>query len=196
MFPFIETIKIEGGKIYNLSFHNDRANETRRTFFGNLPAIDLVECINPESFRLRYRCRVEYAENVINVEYFPYHIRPVAMLKLVKDDSIDYSYKSSDRDALNRLFDLRGITDDVLIVRNGLLTDTSIANIALRKGKDWFTPACPLLKGTKRRELLEKGIIKEGNIRIEELNDYTEICLFNAMIEFEEIKLPITNIFK
>ena len=196
MYPFIETIRIEGKKIYNLKYHNDRMNETRRHFFGDVPALDLGDYINPRSFHSRYRCRVEYDREILKVEYFPYHIRPVATLKLIAGDGVDYCHKSSDRDALNRLFALREMQDDVLIVKNGLLTDTSIANIALRKDGCWFTPAHPLLEGTKRKELLERGIIKEAGIKVDEIDNYTEICLFNAMIEFGELSLSVTDIAK
>lgn len=196
MCPFIETIKIEAGKIYNLNYHNIRMNITRRHFFGDVSELDLKDYIDSDMFQSRHRCRVEYAEKILNVEYFPYYIRPVATLKLVLADKIDYSYKSSDRCVLNNLFALRETQDDVLIVREGLLTDTSIANIALCKDGNWFTPARPLLKGTKRQELLEKEIIKEADIKADEIDNYTEIRLFNAMIGFGELNLPISNIIK
>ena len=51
-----------------------------------------------------------------------------------------------------------------LIVKDGYLTDTSIANIALYDGYTWFTPAHPLLRGTKRAELLNKQLIVEKDI--------------------------------
>lgn len=72
-----------------------------------------------------------------------------------------------------------------LIVRRGLLTDTSIANIALFDGKDWFTPKLPLLRGTCRTALIDNGIIKEKDIRPEELSSYSFVRLFNAMINGE-----------
>lgn len=193
---FIETIKIDNGKIYNLEYHNKRMNDTRCCFFGDVSALDLSDYIDATPFQSRHRCRVEYAETILKVEYFPYHIRPVTTLQLVEDNNIDYSYKRSDRSALNYLFNLKGDKADVLIVKNGLLTDTSIANIALYKEGSWFTPLHPLLKGTKRRELLERGIIRETDIKIQELCHYSEICLFNAMIEFGEIKFPVINISK
>ena len=31
MYPFIETIRIEDGQIYNLDYHTERFNETRTT---------------------------------------------------------------------------------------------------------------------------------------------------------------------
>ena len=105
-------------------------------------------------------------------------------------DDIDYACKSTDRSALNRLFARRGAYDDILIVRRHLLTDTSIANIALFDGSHWHTPQHPLLKGTKRAELLDKGILTEKDIRMEELPAYSTIRLFNAMIDWGEAELP------
>lgn len=103
---------------------------------------------------------------------------------------IDYACKSTDRSALNRLFARRGVYDDILIVRRHLLTDTSIANIALFDGSHWHTPQHPLLKGTKRAELLDKGILTEKDIRTEELPAYSTVRLFNAMIDWGEVELP------
>ena len=162
MCPFIETIRIENGKAVNMAFHNYRFNRTRRDIFEcNLP-VNLADFIQPGEYTERTRCRVEYQEEVEKVEYLPYTIRPVNSLKIVTSDGLDYTYKSTDREALNRLFACRGERDDILIVRRGLLTDTSIANIALFDGKDWFTPKLPLLRGTCRTALIDNGIIKEN----------------------------------
>ena len=73
----------------------------------------------------------------------PYTVRHVHSLALIQADHIDYTYKSAGREPLNRLFALRGACDDILIVKQGLLTDTSIANIALSDGTHWYTPAHP-----------------------------------------------------
>ena len=77
---------------------------------------------------------------------------------------------------------------------NGLLTDTSIANIALWDGRQWHTPARPLLKGTRRAELLDNGILTEHDIPVEKIWTYRKIRLFNAMLHFGEIELPCADI--
>ena len=111
------------------------------------------------------------------------------------EENIDYTYKSTDREALNRLFACRGERDDILIVRRGLLTDTSIANIALFDGKDWFTPKLPLLRGTCRTALIDNGIIKEKDIRPEELSSYSFVRLFNAMIKWGALEFSTGTIY-
>lgn len=195
MFPFIETIRIEGGHICHLSYHNRRMNETRREKIqADIEPLDLSAFIRPETFRERTKCRVEYAADILKVEYAAYRLRPVSSLRLVVCDTVDYRYKSTDRSLLNRLFALREEADDVLIVRDGLLTDTSICNVALWDGNRWVTPARPLLAGTQRASLLDRGDIVPGDIRPEDLPGYSRIRLFNAMIDFGEIDFPTERI--
>ena len=193
---FIETIRKEDGVVCNLAYHNKRMNETRATHFGQLSPLNLFDYIMPPQGEGRTKCRVIYHEKIEEVTYVPYTVRPIHSLQLINSDVIDYHHKSTDRDALNNLFAQRCNKDDVLIVKNGLLTDTSIANIALFDGKDWFTPSTPLLKGTQRAFLLDQELIDEKQIRIEDLHFYQQITLFNAMIPFGEIVFSTNNILK
>ena len=165
MYPFIETIRIEQGKACNLSYHNERLNNTLHHFWPDCAGIELGEYLKLTPEMNGMKCRVIYdGSGIKEISYEAYQMRPVHSLQLVYSDDIDYTYKSTDREALNRLFACRGERDDILIVRRGLLTDTSIANIALFDGKDWFTPKLPLLRGTCRTALIDNGIIKEKDI--------------------------------
>lgn len=191
---FIETLRIEDGKVWHASLHDRRMNDTRRAFFGPVPDLHVTDYLRPEAYTARTRCRLTYARDAIRVEYFPYHVRPVYSLQLVVQDDIDYRYKQADRHVLDEAFALRDTADDVLIVRHGLLTDTSIANIALWNGCEWHTPAQPLLAGTQRRYLLDTGQIKETDIPVASLGNYRHIRLFNALIPFGEVELPVGQI--
>ena len=182
---FIETLRIEDGKVWYASLHDRRMNDTRRAFFGPVPDLHVMDYLRPEAYTARTRCRLTYARDVIRVEYFPYHVRPVHSLQLVVQ---------ADRYVLDEAFALRDTADDVLIVRHGLLTDTSIANIALWDGCEWHTPAQPLLAGTQRRHLLDTGQIKETDIPVASLGNYRHIRLFNALIPFGEVELPVGQI--
>ena len=196
MCRFIETICINDGVIENLSAHNERMNNTIRVHYGSsaMP-VSLEDFITAEGCKGRTRCRVEYTSAVEKVEYFPYSIREVKSLQLVNDDTAEYSFKYADRSVLDRNFSLRDNADDVVIVRSGMLTDTSIANIALYKEGKWFTPKYPLLKGTRRARLLTEGIIEEDIIMADSLHKYEKIRLFNAMISFGEVEIDIKNVF-
>lgn len=191
---FIETIRIENGKAWNMALHEERMNRTRRSFFGKVTDLHLCAYLHPEACIERTRCRVTYGAEIVRVEYFPYYLRQVDTLKLLERNDIDYSYKWADRSVLDEAFACRGKADEVLIVRRGVLTDTSIANIALWNGKEWHTPAKPLLEGTCRRALLNAGVVKETNIPVTSLKKYRYIRLFNAMIPFGEIELPVERI--
>ena len=89
-----------------------------------------------------------------------------------------------DRKEIDKLFEKRGKADDILIVKNGFITDTSIANIAFFDGKKWFTPKTCLLRGTTRERLLKEKKIFEKDIRVEDIKRYKKIALLNAMIGF------------
>lgn len=196
MYRFIETICINDGVIENLSAHNERMNNTIRTHYGSsFTPVSLGNFITADDCKGRIRCRVEYTSVVEKVEYFPYRIHEVKSLQLVNDDSAGYSFKYADRSVLDRNFALRGNADDVVIVRSGMLTDTSIANIALYKEGKWYTPRYPLLKGTRRAELLSEVLIYEDVISADSLHEYEKVRLFNAMIGFGEVEVDINNVY-
>lgn len=191
---FIETIRIEHGVPCNPELHEARMNKTRREFYPGCAPIVLQRLLTSPGDGERTRCRIEYGSDIQSIEYFPYTIRPVRSLKCIIDDELNYAYKAADRTALNALYDQRGEADDVLIIRRGMLTDTSICNVALWDGIRWITPASPLLKGTMREKLLREGAVSEGDIPVSALERYKSIRLFNAMIDFGEVELPVPAI--
>ena len=193
MCQFIETIRIEDGQVYNLSYHTARMNRTRAAFWKEAAPIDLSGFISPPSLSGIWKCRIVYDKEIEEVGYTPYQMRMVSSLRPVASDTIDYSYKSTNREELNDLFARRGKADDILIVKDGYLTDTSIANIALYDGHTWYTPAHPLLQGTKRAELLDNRFIVEKDIRQAQLGDYSHIMLFNAMIDWKRLIIPVNE---
>lgn len=190
---FIETIRIEDGKVYNLDYHIERFDRTRAAFWKGSAPIDLRTLVSPQSLAGIYKCRVVYGREIEEITYVPYQMRDVSSLRLVVADTVDYTYKSTNRENLNALYAQRKMADDVLIVKDGCLTDTSIANVALYDGKMWCTPSRPLLRGTKRAELLDKKIIVEKDIPQAHLGEYSKIMLFNAMIDWGRIILPVDD---
>ena len=191
MCRFIETIRVDCGEVRNMAYHERRMNDTRTHFWPESPALQLTGYLPAIPGSGVHKLRIVYGQNGIEeVTCTPYTLRPVRSLALIQADDIDYACKSTDRSALNQLFARRGAYDDILIVRRHLLTDTSIANIALFDGSHWHTPQHPLLKGTNRAELLDKGILTEKDIRMEELSAYSTVRLFNAMIDWAKRNCP------
>ena len=111
---FIETLRIEDGKVWHAPLHDRRLNDTRRAFFGPVPDLHVTDYLRPEAYTERTRCRLTYARDVVRVEYFPYRVRPVHRLQLMVRDDLDYRYKRADRRVLDEAFALRGQADDVL----------------------------------------------------------------------------------
>ena len=191
---FIETNRIIDCKAFNIDLHNQRLNSTRLHFFGKIDEINIDNIIDPSPYKELTKCRITYNKEIVSIEYIPYQARPVSSLKLVKDNTIDYSWKTTNRETINRLFASRQKYDDILIVKNDLITDTSICNVAFSDGNRWKTPEKPLLKGTQREYLLRRGTIQEARISADDISKYKHISLFNAMIGFGEIILPVTSI--
>lgn len=196
---FVETIKIKNGKALALPYHQARMERTIRRFFPSFPSlaseeIKLSSLISPKEEMNLYKARVVYGiQGVEAIEYAPYKMKEIHSLKVVEDNNIDYTYKSTDRSALNTLVAQKGDCDEIIIVKNGLITDTSFTNLALFDGNRWLTPKHPLLLGTKRAQLLEAGIIEEAELTLEDLRKAEKVSLFNAMIDFGE--RGITEIF-
>jgi 4-amino-4-deoxychorismate lyase len=100
----------------------------------------------------------------------------------------DYSYKYVDRRALDELFAQRGEQDDILILRDGLITDTSVGNVAFCKNDRWFTPSMPLLAGTTWKRLVRSGILIPRPIHQNDLLRYDAFKIFNAMNDWSEVE--------
>jgi len=74
--------------------------------------------------------------------------------------------------------------DDVLLWNPaGEITESTLANVVIRRGDDLVTPPleCALLPGTMRAELLAAGRIREAVVRREELETADEILLINSV---------------
>jgi len=180
---FIETIKILDGKVYNIEWHNRRFNQTRLDIFGLDKYINLIKYINPPPIGL-FRCRIVYDIDIISIEYIPYSPKINNTFKIVQSN-IEYKYKYSNRDELNSLKDSANGYDDIIIEKNGLLTDTTIANIAFFDGSKWITPKTPLLRGTVREKLLNRGFLIQKDINSDDLKHFYNFALMNAMIGFQ-----------
>ena len=176
----LETIKIEDGRIYNLSYHQARFDKSRKALWGYTSKVDLSSFIEAPAHGL-YRCRILYNEIIHSIEYIPYIPKEIRRLKIITS-TINYNYKYTNRDALNTLLQKQTDCDEIIIEKNGYLTDTTIANIAFYDGKQWLTPAKPLLEGTMRAKLLDEGVIHKKGIKKEDLKNYSQVALINAML--------------
>ncbi|MBT8348536.1 MAG: hypothetical protein HKP62_03690 [Sulfurovum sp.] len=191
----LETIKIEDGEIQNLHYHQHRCDKSRQTLFCSNDILDLSSLIDAPKTGL-YRCRILYGKVLHSIEYIPYVPKKILTLKIVPSN-IEYSLKYANRDALNALLKSNKDVDEVIIEKEGYLTDTTISNIAFFDGAQWLTPANPLLEGTMRAKLIDESFLHTKDIKREDLQHYSQVALMNAMIGFKIINIDtIQNIIK
>lgn len=179
---YFETIKCEDFEVFNLDYHQKRVANTIGL------NINLQEYINPISEEL-LRCKFIYDENgVVDVLYFPYKKREIKSFKIIFDNEIEYSKKYLNRAKLDELYEKRDDCDEVIIIKNEIVTDTTIANIAIFYENSWITSKNCLLDGTTRARLLEEKKLFEKDITLDMLKNASKVALMNAMIGFDEIK--------
>ena len=197
MSRFIETICYENGVFQRIGLHNERCNRTRHHFFGLVPDLHLEMYLSvPQNLKDEIvKCTVTYGIEITNIEYQLYVIRPVRSLKVIYDDTIDYAFKYADRTKLTSLFKQKGEYDDVLIIKNGLITDTTYANTIFLRNSSWYSPDKPLLLGTRLRNYLNMGLVTPTPLLLRDLSLFSEIRLINAMIPIENSpRIPIENV--
>ncbi len=190
----LETIRCEHGQPVNLSYHQQRVDASLKQL-DSAAQYDLTSLISPPDSAL-YRCRMVYNDRSLNIEYLPYQKRVIQTLQLIQADTLEYTLKYADRTELDRLFAQKGDADDILVMQNGLITDTSIANIAFFDGTKWLTPKHPLLKGTTRARLLKEKRLFEEDIHLKDLDRFSGFALMNAMIDFDVVKNGIISPIK
>lgn len=189
MTTFIETIKIEDSDIELFEFHQQRITDTAFAHSFEsfvLPKQALIDGCKITSKRVK--CRIEYTDKgIISVEYAPYELRKLTTLKLVYDDYIDYCFKRSDRSQLNTLREHCAEFEDIIIIKDGFVTDCSYANLVFAKAGRLYTPKSYLLNGVRRQSLLSANIIEECEISVADISKFDTIMLINGMINIGEV---------
>lgn len=182
--------------MWDIEYHNARMNKSRRELFNSDDVLDLSDVIKipHELSNNLFKCRVTYSERIHDIEFHPYTIRPITKLNVVYDDVLTYDYKLEDRREIQKHL-CKADGSEILIVKNGFITDTSYSNVVFSDFINLYTPATPLLRGTKRAKLLELGRIREGEIRLTDLQKFKYVYLINALIDLEDnVRIPVGNI--
>jgi 4-amino-4-deoxychorismate lyase len=193
MFRLLESIYLKDGVFRNLPYHEERMRKSWRDLFDSHATIDLYHYFNTIGIPSKgfYKTRVIYDIEIRKVEFVPYVVKPVRSLMLLHSDTISYDYKFLDRQDIDQIYSQRGNADDVLIVKNGFITDTSYANIIFKKEKVWYTPIHCLLKGTMRQSLLDARLIRETTIDVNNYSQFESFRLINSLLgmDGEEIRI-------
>jgi 4-amino-4-deoxychorismate lyase len=194
MYPIVESICIVNKQLRHIELHNQRFREACLKLLGRDAGKTPEQIIKiPQNIdNGRYKCRLTYDGNQFNFTIEPYIQRKIESLKIVHNNVIEYSIKTTMRKQLDELFKQRESCDDIVIIKNGFVSDAWAANIILFDGRRWVTPSTPLLNGIQRQYLLASGQISERRVIESDLKKYQKIKLINAMIDFRQA--PIIEI--
>ncbi|NLZ96070.1 MAG: hypothetical protein GX921_09660 [Bacteroidales bacterium] len=186
---FIEVIKVVNGEFVNPQPHIERIFRTTQHFFPKPLSVQLNNYMIPAEFQSNnlVKCRVVYGSKIVSIDFESYKMRSIKSLSLVEHNTIDYAYKYYNRDIIKRLKATHSESDDILIVKNSQVTDTSFTNVVFKDhAGNLYTPKSTLLAGTKREQLLNDGTIHEKEIQLYDINSYEGVYLINAMIDIED----------
>jgi len=186
MYPLVESIKAENGKFFLLDYHQDRLERTFHAVYKSTCPWQLVAILPQAPSQGLFKVRFLYNATDFSIEVQPYVPKIIKTLKLIEIGDYTYPHKWTDRSTINAAFAQRGNCDDVLMTKNGFLTDASYANIVLFDGANWVTPEKPLFEGVQRSYLLDHKKIKTANIATTALSNYQGFQMINAMNPFVE----------
>lgn len=183
---YIETIKIENGKIQNLEYHMARVARTIGHELDICAIIPWQHSLGTVKYRLIYD-----SSGILEISYSPYITPPIKTLKVIECSDINYEFKLEDRTAIDSLMAQKGFCDDIIITRDSNVTDSSFSNILFKNSEGLFTSDTPLLRGTKREQMIDRELIKVIPITTNDIKRYDQIILVNAMTTIE---IEITNV--
>jgi 4-amino-4-deoxychorismate lyase len=169
-----------------MAYHEARLNKTRTELWGYADPWKLSDLQVPEWVTdARHKLRIAYAREIEEIRWEIHVPRHIRSIKKVYDNEVEYTHKYNDRSPLNALFEQRGDADEILIIKNGMISDSLFCNVAFFDGSKWLTPDTNLLPGTQRAFLLNSGVIEEAAISEKQIVKYSHIRLFNALIDWD-----------
>ena len=196
MSQFIESIKVEDQKAFLMDLHQKRVNDTF-AHFGAQGSINLEKIFNDlaldeDGF---YKLRIVYdLQRNYKSQLIPYAVAEIDNFQLVENNSYDYSFKFEDRKEFERM-KTKAKAEEIIIVKNNHITDTSYTNLLFLKDEKWHTPSTYLLNGVMRQHLLKENKITETEITLQNIREFSHFQLINSMNDFDDMFIyPIERI--
>ena len=203
MFPLFESICVENYQIKLSEFHQKRMDNSYLKLFNvkNKWSIKKIfESLKIESNQ-KYKLRINYSQSKYSISLKKYFKKKIRSLQCLELNDYSYDLKYTDRSVIDKNNKLKSLSDDILIIKNGFVTDSSYCNIVFFDGLSWVTPKFPLLKGVQRNFLLKNKKIFKKKIKVSDISKYKSFVLINSMTEFNtndavninKINLPLRN---
>ena len=179
----LETIRCEDGVCAHLPYHQKRFEKALRELFHQT-APQLHTLLNPPKEGI-FRCRITYSSSSFEVEYIPYQTSYQNSFVIVPTD-ISYNYKYFDRSYFDTM--KKKYETEPIFLKDDLISDTTVANIAIFIENQWVTPRRPLLEGTTRARLIDEKKLFLADIETDMLFKASKIAMMNALTGFYELK--------
>ena len=193
-FELIETLGHHPASGYaDLDEHLERLAASARYFGFRSDPSAIAEALDRAAQRLRGPARVRLAlarSGEVRVEVGPMPAVPEAPLRVAIDpEPVDPAdvwlyHKTSLREPYDRRRCRRPDVDDVLLVNTrGEVTESTVANVAVRQADLWCTPPLEsgLLPGTRRAALVREGLLVERPIPVELARTADELALVSSL---------------
>ena len=200
---FIESMGVFDGKTPLLRFHQARFDHTRLAHFGLQDPVDLqklIECLVIPSAGI-FKIRIIYAQEVQSVTVEPYVNKEIQRFFLKPAGDIDYRFKYADRSWIDKVTSSLPDASEVIFVRDGQISDTSIHNILFYDTEEntWIAPEATLLQGVCLTYLRTQGFVRQRQIYVDTMSDgrYLKFRLINALNPLDRARdFPLSAIVK
>lgn len=199
-FQLLESFGLENGTYIVMAQHLKRLEASALYFNFNIDltrireALDTCARKHPNGY---WKVRLSvYKNGTFNLKPTPIELIndkvPVAVAdKPISDDLFLY-HKTTNR-TIYEAHKIKSahIFDTLLWNEHGYLTEFTIGNLVVQKNGKYYTPpvSAGLLPGTFRADLLNRGIIMEHPLKVEDLKNCTAIWLINSVRKWVPVYL-------
>ena len=182
-----ETMRREQGVgIVNREAHLDRLGASAAYFsipFAPAAAIEAITAVD-EPARVRLDLHLDGTLRVTE-QPLPDSFGPLRLglsREPVDSRAVVMFHKIRNRERYERRSQT-AVDDVVLVNERGEVTETTIANLAVRLDGRWWTPTlgCGLLPGVERARLLDAGVLAERVITVDELVGAAELAVVSSL---------------
>ena len=187
----LETMRWDPGEgIWLLERHMDRLRSSARYLGMTLPEVAIGEMLGTVGGHDPLRVRLLVPERGRpSIEMTP--LVPgspivglaIDTLPVDRSDVLRY-HKTTRRAPYEEAAERHPGADDVVLVNErDEVVETTIANLVVRIGEEWWTPPLEAgcLPGVYREELIDQGAISERSLRVADLIEADEIAVINSV---------------
>lgn len=177
---------VENGKILNLEEHQIRIESTFKKYYPEYQAHQLQSINLSKLDTSNERQKLKLLYNHSTFQFLLSQIEKISFSKfyLIHLSYFQYNYKYSDRLIFKNLKQQLVSDEEIIMVINNEITDTSFSNLCFYDGSGWFTPSKTLLNGTMRSHLIKEKIIATNKIQVDDLVKFSKFKMINALNNF------------